>query len=301
MKNKHIHHSIDKKLDDLEGSLGRATGKFEGEEIHAFRVKIKKFRAFLTLLAAEDPQHSRLTKSGRAQLPRLLRRFYRMTGEIRNRQLQLERIKEYWKDREDDLPRTYTRRLKKELAAMVTRAGNYAAKKAPVKAAKEHLRAATPAHLHRRAIKRFLRKKTGTLDELLKTPQPWEDSLFHSIRKTLKDLQYMLPDLPPGIFPKISLQEKKISSLTDALGTFQDSCTILGLLDDKYLDPIPKGPERMVLEEWKKYWEGEKGHCKQGIYVQLQDAGLLSPGLHQRIAADPTARENRHGNPKAAE
>lgn len=294
MKHKHIHHSIDNRLDDLEGSLNQAVIQFGGEEIHAFRVKIKKLRAFLTLLAAEDPQHSRLSKTGRAQLPRRLRRFYRMTGEIRNRQLQLERIKEYWKDKEDALPQTYTRRLKRELAVLVTRTGNYAAKKGPVTAAKKTILAMTPNHLHRRSVKNFLRKKTDTLEELLNTPQPWEDSLFHSIRKTLKDLQYMLPDLPPGIFPKIPLQRKKIRSLTEALGGFQDCCVVLGLLDDKYLDPIPKDPERMVLGEWEKYWQGEKDRCKQEIYVQLRDTGLLTPHPHPRITADP---DDYHSHP----
>ena len=102
----------------------------------------------------------------------------------------------------------------------------------------------------------------------------------------------MLPDLPPGIFPKIPLQKKKIQSLTEALGGFQDCCTVLGLLDDKYMDPIPEGPERMVLGEWKKYWQGEKDRRKQGIYLQLQDAGLLSPGPHRPITAIHAKRIN---------
>jgi|GEM_PF-1982414 len=290
MNHKHIRHSIGRKLDDLQRSLIRTTGKFDGEDVHLFRVKIKKWRAFLTLLSAEDPQHAYLTNNGRARLPLRLRRFYRMTGEIRNRQLQLQRIKEYWKDRKDALPRTYINRLETELAETMTRAGEYATKRSPLKAARERLHAGMPHQLHRRSVKRLLRKRTDGLEALLATPQPWEDSLFHSIRKTLKDLQYMQPDLPPGILPKIPLKEKKMGSLTDSLGAVQDSCTALELLDDRYLDPIPEGEENNELATWKKYWQAEKDRCKQVVYAQLQETGLLSPGQGQHLTTDPAER-----------
>ena len=199
MRQKHIQHSIDSRLNHLRKALPRVLAHFDPEDIHAFRVEVKKLRALLTLLAAEDPQDASLTRSGRVRLPRRLRRFYKMTGEIRNLQLQQQRVQEYWKMRDDALPRTYCLLLEMELAGKITVAGDFAAKKLSIKTIQRQILDRTPDHIRKRSARKFLRSKAFSLEELKKTPQPWEDDLFHSIRKLLKDLLYIIPELSPGL------------------------------------------------------------------------------------------------------
>src|SRR5690348_18289101 len=80
MKQKEIKEVITNHFDVMNSLFHKISHEFNAEDIHHFRVEVKKLRAFLRLLTASEKLEGPL-------LPENLKSLYRYVGIIRNIQL----------------------------------------------------------------------------------------------------------------------------------------------------------------------------------------------------------------------
>jgi len=149
------------RFDKLEKSLMRTVVSFDSEDIHVFRVEIKKLRAFLRLCGK--------SRAGKPKLPKALHVFYRVTGGIRNLQMQQQRVRETWKNKVESMPRTYLSLLSLDAADAMLSAKRFARKNMHVSRDKRSLLANIPDHISKKSIRHFA---LATLSGLEALPEP---------------------------------------------------------------------------------------------------------------------------------
>ena len=264
MNRRATQHIINSRWKKVQHTFSRVKAGFSLEDIHAFRLEIKKMRAFLRLGGH--------VKSSHQKLPGHLHRFYFLVGVIRNLQLQRQRIAEAWKGREESLPRLYLTMLETEIGIKTAEARNFVKDKLSIKKEKEKVLAKMPGPINGKVIRGFVQTSAGKLENLWGWPYPLEDDTLHSIRKLLKDLFYNHAYIAKeaGMVLPAALREKEsIKNIADMLGGFQDMRMKLDLLQPGYLSTVNDERERTALEELKKDWEEEKAKNKESIIQKL--------------------------------
>src|SRR5258708_1356666 len=175
-----IIHIIQKKFGRIRDAFRRVIVHFEGPDIHAFRIEIKKLRAFLRLLAIGK------NRFGRLRLPKHLHRLYLLGGKIRDLQLQQEHISEAFKGKEESLPHSYLHLLRMEESTHILMAATLARNKLSIKKEEKKVRRALPLALRGKIRIRFVRMQVVRLERLAGSIVPMQDEIQHSIRKLLK-------------------------------------------------------------------------------------------------------------------
>lgn len=278
------------RLGRLEKSLMRAVVSFDPEDIHLYRVEIKKLRAFLHLCGKG-------WWGDKPKLWRALHAFYKMSGEIRNLQLQQQRVRETWKDKKESMPRGYLSVLSLEMTAALLSAGRFARDKIDFSRNKTTLMARIPSHLSKKDIRHFVLGTLSTLKLLTSPIDHLSDADLHSIRKLLKDLQYNLPYVKNEmavLSPRWSTgKESGMESLTATLGEFQDICSSLALMQPCYLQRVPDEAERVALRGWKAEIEVEKRQCREKILNLLTQWGIDRTAGHLYVARNGSIRYER--------
>lgn len=85
MQHDEITSEIRKYLRKLETLAGKVAARPDADDVHAFRVEVKKLRAFIRLTTPQGQSVSR-------RLPKSIRRFYHSAAVIRNLQLQRQSL-----------------------------------------------------------------------------------------------------------------------------------------------------------------------------------------------------------------
>lgn len=253
----------------IHASFDSAIGYLDAEDIHAFRVDIKKLQAFLHLAP----------NGAKVKLPTRLRQFYRMVGLIRNLQLQQQRIRDTLLH-ESALPQSYLTLLAIETAAAIRRARKFAVTKLSMPAVERELLCTFPDDLTNDALRGFTRHTANRLKKLGNNRRPINDETLHSLRKCLKDLLYDHSYIEKEItrfFPSVdSAGKDTIAALIDLLGRFQDLRSGLFFLRPLYIDQVPATGERKILEGIRSKWEKDKAIIKAQV-LSLLPAVQLSP------------------------
>jgi CHAD domain-containing protein len=265
MKRRQIIHSIEDKYTWINKSFDHVVRHFKEEDIHSFRVEIKKLRAFLRLAStAEFDVHA-------LKVPPKMREFYSSIGCIRSLQIQQERLRRLAEKEHSELPATYMDWLTREITHQSAHTEKIIKDRHPFKKAEHRLLATMPAGLNAEKIRTFIKVKAGALNLLMVT-FPIEDEFLHAIRKILKDLQYTWPYIEPEAALLFSMtlfqSQEDIHSTTRLLGDFQDICVSLDLLHAhrEHVDEKDKTRMREIARKWQK----EKEAAKEGIYKVLQ-------------------------------
>ena len=232
------------------------------EDIHQFRVEIKKLRALLRLLNAgrEDGRELHIGKR--------LHSFYAVVGNLRGLQLQGQTIHRLCKKLRCPVPAHYLAQLRQQEAGVKTTIRSEALS-LPLSPVRKRLQKAAHEDLNDATAGNFTRIKKYELLHLLALPIHADEQL-HQLRKLLKDLLYVWPLTGPAIadaFPGKILTAKKCLFLTDKLGDFQDVCIALGYFDPAYLSGIPK-EEKAGLEAIRFYCESRRIRLKEALTEQ---------------------------------
>jgi len=180
------------RFEKIQASFDSAIAYLDADDIHAFRVDVKKLRAFLRLAP----------KGVNVKLPTRLGQFYRLVGLIRNLQLQEQRIRDAFMNK-GCLPQSYLNLLAIETATAIRRARKFAAGKLSMPAVERELLLTFPGGLTEDALRGF----TGDADERSENPGencPIDDDSLHSLRKCLKDLRSGLVFLQPLYTDKVA-------------------------------------------------------------------------------------------------
>lgn len=285
MKRKETVNIIRKRFKKINAAFRALMLHFDAEDIHDFRVEVKKLKAFLRFagtagtagtVGTASPGTSGKGPAG-LKLPKKLRELYRISGTLRNLQLQQQNIRNAWPAGGAESPDHYLYLLITESVCQVTQAKRLVKGKRSFKKEERQIIGQLPLRPGKKIAERFVRAHTSNIRDLLAVSSPTDDS-FHTIRKKLKDLQYTgpytgghvtLPESPerrPAGFP---LTDKEIVSFTGLLGDLQDLCIGIELLQPAYTNRVSPEKERMGLVDLRRQWQKEKERKEQEVYIKL--------------------------------
>ena len=261
MKEKEIIEIVEHRFKTIHKLSHKIIKDFNADDIHDFRIEIKKLRAFLRLAAVEKEVDEPL-------IPKLLKTFYGYVGIIRNIQLHRHNIFKYITDYSVDQPAAYIEILDTEKSYW-QKETEYLMEENDFKDDEEDIIKHLPGKLEKPSIKTFIKNKLNELKEQLREIS--DDNAIHRIRKILKDILYNYDvitghaDLPS----KISNQDD-LKALTSSLGDFRDKCIELEFLQAEYLDKIKDSEEKSRLLQMKNVFEKDKQLMKQQLQNSLK-------------------------------
>lgn len=214
---------------------------FDEEEIHAFRVEVKKLRALLRLL---EVHYAHIP----TRFSQKFRDLYHISGHLRDAQLMQKR----WDEKEfPPLPE-----LKEWLGDQIKKYGNDWKKQneeTSVDGFKERLHEMDYGHVDTDDLLLFFSRRLNFVKRTLMLEMLTDEEL-HDIRKKLKDMQYVEKLCAEewkkghetiGIFPL-----QKIHECADIAGKYNDLRISLEMLDS-FEEDHPKSGDRKALAEPK--------------------------------------------------
>ena len=232
---------------------------FEEKNLHAFRLRMKRLKAFMALLREGGYYH--------LKIPRKLSALYACTGAIRNLQLQKKRILHFCAE-ENRRPDRYIELLTAEEAQWKHR-GLQLVSTVPIAEELAKLVSPVPGHIKKGAVKDFLRTEATKLWTLLLSNEISDEDL-HRLRKILKNILYnwKYAGAHAGPFLPFCWQHKdQVRLFAETLGAFHDLCVSLELLH-AFWERTDEG-ERKILQQMKKQWEHDKEEQTQSICAML--------------------------------
>lgn len=238
---------------------------FELEEIHDFRLQIKKLRALVRLVNTE------VIKEKSIKIDKKMKRFYHITGNIRNRQLHKQGIIQWCMALSCGVPETYLQLLNEEETGDKKRA-RIEAEEISFARFKKTLLKSIPEEVATACLQYFTIKKRNELLALLSLSS-YDDKIMHDIRKILKDILYNWNYLTPylaSVLPQYFLVKENLESLAVKLGDFHDLCVALFFLEPGYIDQVKSESEKDNLTVIKRRIEWEKYNTKEQISVLFQ-------------------------------
>ncbi len=305
MTQKRIADVIEKHFESLTSIAFTLSGRFAGEDVHAFRVEVKKLRAMLRLAGS--------CQGLRGRLPDRLHSFYGMAGIIRNLQLQRRSLTDFGNKGKQELPTSCAAVLDSRIVTAISLAQLCLDQKHPFEKTSELLEG-LPERIDVAAGRRFVRREMRSFlslrdermmpknraklldrvkpdervmqgehampdervkpDEHMSFTRVVDEERLHSFRKSLKDLLYTWPYLSKGARGEIGSMglstEKAIKYFADLLGEFRDTCLRLELLQDSdYL--FSAGPQsREFLQAAERSWIADKELLLEKINMLLR-------------------------------
>ncbi len=260
-----IAHIINGQYRKLQNHLKKIDKELNSEDIHQFRVEFKKLRAFLRMLSVKREIADEIN------LSKKLKTCYRITGLIRDFQLQQERIANIV-TLQSEKTKAYNKQLQEEIENLKPGLSEHFSEN-PVFESKQKTKAGLPDEFHLRDFKIFIQKKWNVINGIIASGH-FSDENIHTIRKNLKDLMYSVKiysDLGiniPAVYALKGNDNEYFNLLLEELGYFQDKCTAIALMKIHWLDRLNKY-DRELLESIKKIWMKEKTSAKQKLIRKL--------------------------------
>jgi CHAD domain-containing protein len=254
MKKKEIAEVVEESFKTLEKLRHKILEEFDADDIHDFRVEVKKLRAFLRLVNIKKDDDE-------PTIPKLLKTFYGYIGIVRNIHLLRHHLFKYVTDHSIKKTTAFLKLMRndedfwKKEAVELMADNNF-------KDVEEKILRALPGKLEKSRIKKFIEDKLSDLEKLLEDFS--HDNRIHGIRKVLKDILYTWRFTKRDIdLPETISGEDKLKSLTSALGDFMDKSVEIEFLQPSYVDKIKSKKEKSLLLDLKKHWESEKDKLKE--------------------------------------
>jgi len=249
--------------------LGKAVAEdFAEEDIHVFRVEIKRFRALLRLAAAAGHSHIK------PKLPRGLKVYYAMTGVLRNLQLQKKSLEEAAVRMHQGPPAKCLAVLDDRIGMTENMVRLYLQSSDPFSKERAEWHEPVTHHVAEAAGENFIAAKTKASIVSGGVGQP-DDEQLHAIRKGMKDLLYSWPyfskkNIEHGLSQGMPAREH-LEDCTRVLGDFRDVIVQLSLLKDRRFLLCTCPQSARFLEAAEQLWLGDK----QALLEKIK--GLLLP------------------------
>jgi CHAD domain-containing protein len=266
MKKKTIEESIEKRCEKINKLQDKLAGKFDMEDIHELRLQVKKIRATFRLLNENDHQE-------KIRLPRRLKSLYECVGMIRNIQLLREKISREASNPNDAIVLATLTQLNFDEDRWKEKAEKYAQGKKAIK--KKKVLGYIDTTVDEKTVRKFARKKLSEMQS--QGSIDFSDNALHSVRKILKDFTYTwsyLEKSASSAMPIALRTEDKIKSLTEMIGSFQDTRVFLDILhvDNRVEQPTENGSAAM--ENFKYNLFQQKRKMKKQIQNRLNHINL---------------------------
>jgi CHAD domain-containing protein len=262
MKEKEIKEIVEERFKTIKKLSHKILKEFNADDIHDFRVEIKKLRAFLRLLDTEKEIDGPL-------IPTLLKTFYGYVGIIRNIQLYRHNLYKYITDYKIEKPEEYFKILDAEQSYWRKNAEALMADN-NFDGAEKKLIKELPAKLEKSAVKKFAKNKLYELKLQLNNLSG--DAAIHNIRKILKDILYVYDYIKDHTeLPAAISKEEDLKLFTQQLGNFRDKCIQLEFLTPEYLDKIKNEDEKNILVKIKDQYLREKQIMMQELTYSFNE------------------------------
>ena len=262
MKHGELKRLVENRLEKINQSWNGIIKDFDMDEIHDFRVEVKKLRALIRLAAAQ--------LSEELKMPIHLKTMYHHAGMIRNLQLQQQRVSEYTKEREILQPHQYLKSLSDEKHEWERKVNEISDDETLEKEERALIKVLSFT-LKRGSIKSYVKGKAEELKTLIAFGEHTDEQL-HKIRKILKDILYIQPytgDYFFSLFKGLLESKEKLKSFTEKLGEFQDLCIAVQFLSFDIRKIITNPEEIQLLQTIKDEWSKKKSDLKAVICEDL--------------------------------
>ena len=267
MSNEYAGHIIESHYQKLEAYSNKIAEDFDTKSIHRFRVEYKKLRAFLRMVTEEDVQ---------PKMPKKLKKFYHIAGDIRDLQLYNLLVKNSFKELKTK-PKEYRHLLDREIKKLEKKLLRNV-KKSPPEDLVSH-----EVHLRPKFTQRdfldFLAINQTRIEQVIAFRR-YSDEDIHNIRKCLKDIFYNKKaydqedseSSPVTIFN--GKTEEYLHGLLEELGNFQDKRNAILLMQKKGAADINLIERELLLNLGQK-WLKEKKNMRTHLIEKLETE--LSP------------------------
>eukprot|EP00160_Parvularia_atlantis_P002931 Unigene12440_Nuclearia_a/m.37800 Unigene12440_Nuclearia_a/g.37800 ORF Unigene12440_Nuclearia_a/g.37800 Unigene12440_Nuclearia_a/m.37800 type:complete len:285 (+) Unigene12440_Nuclearia_a:290-1144(+) len=257
MKNKRATSIVKQYYKQLETEQRLMLRGYDPERIHRFRIVYKKLKAWLKMIAG-------LEHKSKSMIPRKLRKAYRLSGIIRDLQLQQHRISGAG-ERKTIVNPGYRKILQQNMKKPKERLSGLLSKKYIAKCEIKSI-AAIPAALRIKDYRKFMERKYAGIQQIVMS-RHLSDARLHRLRRELKELYYIQAAFrDQAKYPDISaLQQRQpptFDALSEKLGKFQDQCNAIRLLRPLFYNHLG-AQEKRRLREKKKVLTAEKEVMKQ--------------------------------------
>ena len=248
-------------------SYGRKIpGSFNPEDIHDLRVVYKRLRAMMRMLhpAKRHPESLGLSEF----VP-----LYQAAGVVRDHQVFIPKVTKLLSENKLQAPQYLAMLFKRLFPAKEKLV--HIIESTDFRAGKEDVFKHIKSELDDDQVRKFIHRKIAALQILLLVPD--HDVEVHSIRKHLKDVTYSIRLFRKewGIdFPVIAWKsEKQMNDVGEALGDYNDDCTLLQFL--LHIDDVPDD-ERNALDEVRRVVEERKNTQLKVLQNRLRNLQLNS-------------------------
>jgi hypothetical protein len=261
MHRKQLSHIVDKRfvtfLENWEGVHAFAPGA-----IHDWRVAYKKLRAILRLISEDEKK---------LHIPLSLKDVYSLAGHIRDRQMQMERMMQ-WFGNESLFPPAYTELLQKEIGEYGDQLHPLTENDAVLRISEYKVKSSLPSRISKKNILSFLQQQLFEVRNILWLTYKKDDYL-HSCRKHLKDLQYVIDGIGAEEIDTDKIiglpTTEQLQLAAQELGDFNDQCVTMQFLSSSYLNRLP-ADEKVILASYKSKLQKEKTRTKNKLIGSLE-------------------------------
>lgn len=263
MKQAQIIDVYKKRFKKISKHYNNLLADFDPEEIHLFRVEMKKLRAFIRL-------NNLILTSNRQKIPKDIKSFYNISGNIRNLQLHHERVVSLCEELMLNKPWQYLEKLADEEKNMRIKAKQLASGLS-FDGFEKKLRKQAADKINKTVYKIFVAKNKIRLTEIITLPFFYDEAL-HEIRKILKDLFYNWSYIEPVATVDLPAQWTAlpaIEEITEQLGNFHDLCIALYFLTPQFVDETITQNEKEILDILKDELELKKTQLKDSIVYSV--------------------------------
>lgn len=253
---KNISHGIIKEiLKTLAEQAGKISGAFKEDDIHKFRLGLKKLRAWLRLLAYT-------TGNKKIRLPLRLLRLYHIVGEIRETQIELsfltgkglpvdaylELLNEHMHNKQQEWNRHYDEKI--------------------LKKARKKMAGFDLPEVAAGDVKAFVSHKKKRIHRL-KTQPVIADGCLHEIRKQVKDILYVREIARKACGIKMEIHARKYKVAEEQIGDYNDKNQMLRRM-------IAKQPTGGASKAYVDFCDESR------TVLALQKQDILAHGLMRR-------------------
>jgi CHAD domain-containing protein len=270
MKDKDLKEAVQLHVKKAGKSFRKLHHDFDSEDIHDFRVEIKKIRAMLRL--AEFA----IDRKGEMKIPKKLKRFYRTVGNIRSLQLHAKKIGETANKAKDQLPDFYLQLLEGRTAVNIDMAKKKRRQLKGIKKEMGKLVKLLPKDINDMSARTFIQFELRRLKDIQSKQFP-SDTELHEARKIMKDILYNWEfiQFPTISFLPASIQKKeKVEGFVERLGDYHDDAVSLDMFNDLSVDQDPGNGEKSELKKIAHAWKEEKAQLHDEIMAAMKKISL---------------------------
>lgn len=235
MKRDAIEKILRAKTDKLEKLATSIAPKFKEEDIHQFRVEVKRLRSFLRLLS--------INKKKELKIPKKFKKLYDILGEIREMQLEQKRLKEL----NANLP-SYFICMEDTIDKQKLLWEKHYSKKT-IDSLKEKLISLNVDDIDPELLIDFISKRIKDL-KAINEGEPNNEQI-HTHRKDVKDMLYNIKlaekEWKKGFEAIGKLSIKELDALSDVIGNYNDERIILDHLISFSQSPQVPAEEQQKL------------------------------------------------------